>query len=373
MNKVRVAILGAGGYVAEELIRLLLGHPYVEIHSLLSESGKEPEIDIGDIFPKFRKQIQQTVVNKADENLWSSDIAFVSKPNKQAMKWVPQLLEHSIRVVDLCAIYRFRDAKTYEKTYNDIHTSPHLIKEAVYGLTEVYRGSIRNAKLVANPGCYPVSVILGCAPLLKQGLVNPTDIIVDSYSGISGAGKMPDNSNGITYSFVERDENIMAYSVLQHRHAPEMEQELGAVAKEDVTISFVPHLVPLRQGIMSTIYLALKEGGKTTLSDLRDIYKNTYAKEPFVRVMNEGETPSLRSVERTNFCDIGLFYNEESGRIVVMSAIDNLGKGAAGQAIQNMNVMLGFEEMTSLSTANSEAGASKGISWDSILAPTFSR
>lgn len=358
MNKMKVAILGAGGYVAEEMIRMLLGHPDVEICSLLSESGKEPEADIGDIFPRFRKQIQQSVVNKPDSKLWSCDIAFVSKPNNQAMHWVPQLLKHGLRVIDLCAVYRFRNAKIYEEIYNEPHESPQLAKEAIYGLTEVYRESIRTAKLVANPGCYATSVILGCAPLSKQGIGNPTDIIVDSYSGISGAGKMPSNSNGMSYNFVERDENIMAYSVLQHRHAPEMEQELGALAKKDVRVSFVPHLVPLRQGIMSTIHIALNEGERITLSDLHDIYTNAYTEEPFVRVMKKGEAPDLRSVERTNFCDIGLFYNERLKRIVIMSAIDNLGKGAAGQAIQNMNVMCGFEETAALLQGNLIARAS---------------
>lgn len=361
-KKAKVAILGADSYVAEELIKLLLGHPEVELHSLLSEH-QEKDQDIGDLYPKFRKQLNLVVVNKPDDNFWSSDVAFVSKPTSGAMKWVPKLLECDIRVIDMGADYRFHDARIYEETYKVKHETPELLNESVYGLTEIYRESIRTAKLVANPGCYPVSVVLGCAPLLKQGLVNHADIVVDSYSGISGAGKLNSLSNDI-YDFVERDENITAYSVLQHRHVPEMEQELGVLAKEDVAISFVPHLVPIRRGIMSTVYLTLKEGERISLPHLRDIYENAYAKEPFVRILREGEAPSLQSVERTNFCDIGLFYNEKLKRIVVISAIDNLGKGAAGQAIQNMNVMLGIEETTALSTSNSLSSA---------LAPAFSQ
>lgn len=369
-KKPKVAILGAGGYVAAELIELLLGHPQVEIHSLLSETVEEQ--DIGDIFKRFRNRLSLTVVKNPDDKLWSSDIAFVSKPTSGSMKWVPDLLKHGIRVIDMGAAYRLKNVGTYEETYEK-HINPDLLKKAVYGLTEIYRESITTANLVANPGCYPVSVILGCAPLLKNGIVKPGEIIADSYSGITGAGKM-NGSNGI-YSFVERDEDVTAYSVLQHRHAPEMDQELGALAKEHIAISFVPHLVPIRRGIMSTIYLTLKEGEKTTslhLRDIRDIYEDAYAKEPFIRIMKEGETPSLQGVERTNFCDIGLFYNEKMGRIVVISAIDNLGKGAAGQAIQNMNVMLGIEETIALTNVNYGPQASHDMDLGITFAPAFS-
>ena len=334
---IKVAILGAKGYVARELIRLLLGHPDVEIHSLLSESETDSR-DIGDVFPEFRKQFSRTISNKPDDHFWSCDVAFVSKPDFQAEEWIPALLDHGMRVIDLSA--RYRRSK----------------REAAYGLTEIYREDIKTAKLVANPGCYPVNVILACAPLLKQGLVNLADIVVDSYSGISGAGAGPKQDG--TYLYCERDENIMAYKVLSHQDTPEMEQELGALAKSDVTITFVPHLAPLIRGIMSTIYLKLKEGEKITLSRLHDIYESAYEGEPFVRVMKEGESPALQNVIGTNFCDIGLFFSEKISRIVVMSATDNLVKGAAGQAIQNMNVMYGLEETTALSKANSKARAS---------------
>ena len=332
---IKVAILGAKGYVARELIRFLTGHPSVEIHSLFSESETEPR-DIGDIFPEFRKQLSITVNNKPDSDLWSCDIAFVSKPDFQSEKWIPDLLNHGMRVIDLSAAYRCHK------------------EQAVYGLTEIYREDIRAAKLVANPGCYPVNVILACAPILRGGLVNLHDIVVDSYSGISGAGSKKD---GI-YLYCERDENIVAYKVLTHQDVPEMELEMGALAKSGVTITFVPHLAPLMRGIMSTIYLKLREGERVTLSHLYDIYESAYAGEPFVRVMRENEPPALQNVVGTNFCDIGLFFSEKLRRIVIMSATDNLLKGAAGQAIQNMNVMYGLEETTALLNVNSKARAS---------------
>lgn len=333
---IRVAILGAKGYVAEELIRLLLGHSEAEIHSLFSESEKEAK-DISDIFPEFRKQLSMPVSNKPDDNLKSCDIAFVSKPDFQSEKWIPDLLGYGMRVIDLSAAYR------------------HSKDKAVYGLTELYREDIKSAKLVANPGCYPTNVILACAPLLRSGLVDPSDIIVDSYSGISGAGT---HKKEETYLYCERDENIVAYRVLEHQDVPEMEQELGILAGTDVTITFVPHLAPLKRGIMSTIYLKPKERVKITLSHLYDIYHSAYTGEHFIRIMKEGEPPALQNVVGSNFCDIGLFFSEKLRRIVVMSATDNLVKGAAGQAIQNMNVMYGFKETTALLGINSRVYAS---------------
>jgi N-acetyl-gamma-glutamyl-phosphate reductase len=333
---IKVAILGAKGYVAEELIRILLRHPEVEIHSLFSESEKESR-NISDVFPEFRKQLSMPVSNKADDNLKSCDVAFVSKPDFQSEKWIKTLLGYGMRVIDLSAAYRRSK------------------DEAVYGLTELYREDIKTAKLVANPGCYPVNVILACAPLLETGLVNPTDIIIDSYSGISGAGNHRTEKK---YLYCERDEDIVAYKVLEHQDVPEMEQELGILARTDVTVTFVPHLAPLKRGIMSTIYLKPKEGARFSLSQLYDVYQRAYAEEHFVRVMREGEPPGLQNVVGTNFCDIGLFFSERLRRIVLMSATDNLGKGAAGQAIQNMNVMYGFEETTALSGINSKAGTS---------------
>lgn len=351
MNK--VGILGSRGYVAKELIRLLLNHPDSRVECLVSESETDGK-NISTIFKKLRKSFDMKITTDI-KALYSCDLAITSKPADNSLKNVPKLLkEASLRVIDMSAAYRFKNHSVYKTVYGQTHTSPKLLKESVYGLTELYRDKVKNARLVANPGCYPVSVILGCAPLLKEQLVDPEDIIVDAYSGVSGAGANPANPSN--YLFCEMSGNMMPYKVCEHRHAPEMEQELGLLAQCDITMTFVPHVAPLRQGILSTIYLKLEKSGMS-LKELMDLYTDFYKGEYFVRLMEAGEAPSISNVVGTNFCDIGIFANEKSRRVVVISAIDNLIKGASGQAIQNMNVMFGNKETAGLTAVNADVQA----------------
>jgi len=343
----KVGILGVSGYVARELIRILLNHPDCRIEHLVSESSTNGK-DIAGIFPAFRKLLSQKTTDEP-EALYECDIVLTSKPDTDSQKWVPRFIKNGCRVIDMSAAYRFRDAKIYEATYEREHKSKELLKDAVYGLTEIYRDKVKDARLVANPGCYPISVILGSAPLMKYGLVDAEDIVVDAYSGTTGAGINPEAFS--QYLFSELDENMKPYKVCEHKHAPEMEQELGLLAGQKAMVTFVPHLAPLRQGILSSIYFKLLKPG-ISASDLRKLYVDFYKKEFFVRVMDVGEAPAIQHVEGTNFCDIGVFADKKSSRVVVISAIDNLIKGAAGQAIQNLNVMLGFEETTALVSLN---------------------
>ena len=338
---VKVAVVGTAGYSAREAIELLIGHPQADIVSLVSDSRPEGT-DVGDIWPRLRGQLSKTTSRSVDS---SCDVAILAKPTRAAQEYARELHGRGLRVIDLSASFRLRDLELYEQTYGEKHLCPELVPQAVYGLPEIHRPEVAEATLVANPGCYPVSAILACAPLFKNGVAEPDDVIIDAYSGISGAGRSVADE---TYLYVERDENITPYHVLAHRHAPEMEQELGALAGREVVASFVPHLAPMARGIMATIHLEPKDPSVLRSAVLREIYETAYADEPFVRLMPEGESPSISNVVGTNFCDIGLFFSERQGRIVILSAIDNLVKGAAGQAIQNMNIMFGLDETAGL-------------------------
>ena len=335
-----VGVIGTGGYVARELIEILLRHPHARIASLLSDSHPEGT-PVSKIWPRFRGRIDAATTRKPDTAV---NVAIISKPTNKAQEYTPTFLNENVRVIDLSARFRFKDISVYNKTYHENQQSE-MFPQAVYGLPELYKNEIASAGLVANPGCYPVSVLLGCAPLFKWNLVDPRDMIVDSHSGISGAGK---STKSDTYLYVERGENITPYEVLTHRHTPEMEQELSLLCGSKVEISFVPHLAPMIRGMMSSIYLKPRGGDFSTLPDLQEVYDDFYKDKPFARVMPSGEPPSLSSVTETNFCDIGVFPFEEQNRIVVISALDNLGKGAAGQAIQNMNIMFGIDETSGL-------------------------
>jgi len=339
---VKVAILGATGYAARELIKLLQGHPQVEIEKLTSDSKQGRSIS--DIFPQFERLIDKVTTGDSDIDT-SIDVVIIAKKDFYSMEKCPDLLRKGFRVIDLSADFRLKDPKLYPTWYKQEHKSPGLLPTAVYGLTEIYRDDIKHAQLVANPGCYPVSIILGCAPLFKNKLVDPANIVVDSMSGISGAGKNQQEE----YLYCEREGNIKPYNVGTHRHTPEMEQELGNLAGEEVLLTFAPYLAPMERGIISTIYLSLKEEHRAlSLSDLYDLYNKFYKGEPFIRIRTLDKL-STEYVAYTNFCDIGLFADSRKpGRIVVMSALDNLVKGAAGQAIQNLNVMFGIEETAGL-------------------------
>lgn len=336
-----VAVVGASGYTGVELLRLLYGHPEVAVTCITSEqSAGRP---VADVFPTLRGRYAQLLENLEPVRVaGKADLVFTALPHKAAMEVVPTFLELGKRVVDLSADYRFSDAAVYEKWYEP-HMNPENLKEAVYGLPEVRREKIAGARLVGNPGCYPTSVILGLMPLLKNGLIDPSTIISDSKSGTSGAGRGAKVDN----LYCEVNEGFKAYGVGGvHRHIPEIEQELSLLAGERITITFTPHLVPMDRGILSTIYARLT--GNHSVADLVKLYAGFYGGEPFVRVLPAGNVPSTAHVRGSNFCDIGLSVDSRTGRVIVVSAIDNLVKGAAGQAVQNMNIMCGFPETMGL-------------------------
>ena len=336
----KVGIYGASGYTGQELLRLLIRHPEVEVVALTSRKFKGTPVS--DVFPVFEGLSDMKFIDAAPDDVADlSDIVFLALPHGVAMEAVPLFLKAGSKVVDLSADFRLRDIKLYEQWYKE-HTVPDLIKKAVYGLPELYRDNIKAAKLVANPGCYPTGVILGLAPVLKEEWVDFTSIIVDSKSGVSGAGREPQTGS----LFCEVSESLKAYKINQHRHMPEMEQELGLLAGADVKISFVPHLVPMNRGILNTIYAELRE--RVSTSDLIDLYKEFYSGEEFVRIYKAGTFPAVSSVRGSNYCDIGLTVDGGTGRVIIVSAVDNLIKGAAGQAIQNMNLMCGLSENSGL-------------------------
>ncbi|MBI1920887.1 MAG: N-acetyl-gamma-glutamyl-phosphate reductase [Geobacter sp.] len=333
----KVAIVGASGYTGVELIRLLHCHPEVAVTCVTSEqsAGKK----ISDVFPSLRNRCDLLLENLEPVRVAEkADFIFTALPHKAAMEVVPTFLKLGKRVVDLSADYRLRDAKEYEKWYEP-HMNPELLKGAVYGLPEIRRTIIAGAELVANPGCYPTSIILGLAPLLKKKLIDPASIIADSKSGVSGAGR----SAKVDNLYCEVNDGFKAYGVGgAHRHIPEIEQELSLLAGRELVISFTPHLVPMDRGILSTIYA--QPAGAVTTAILLDLYNEFYSGEPFVRVLPAGTFPSTAHVRGSNFCDIGVTVDERTGRIIIVSAIDNLVKGASGQAAQNMNIMQGFPE-----------------------------
>ena len=337
---VRVGIYGGSGYTGQELLRLLSRHPGVEVTALTSRKYRGQRIN--KVYPALLGIAGQTFMDASpDEVAALCEIVFLAVPHGEAMASAPRFLDRGVKVIDLSADFRLRRIDIYEKWYQK-HTASSLISHAVYGLPELYREAIGPANLVANPGCYPTSVILGLAPLLREGKIRLDSIIVDSKSGTSGAGRDPQLGS----LFCEVNEGFKAYKVAAHRHTPEIEQELSALAGQDVRVSFVPHLIPVNRGILSTIYGTLD--GSLAASELHDIYRKFYEKEYFVRVCEAGTFPNISSVRGSNFCDIGLAVEQKTGRVIIVSVIDNLIKGAAGQAIQNMNLILGLPETTAL-------------------------
>ncbi len=337
----KIAIVGASGYTGLELIRLLDRHPQIEISCVTSEqsAGKR----ISDTFPTLRGRCD-LVLEPLDPTAIAAkaDMIFTALPHQAAMKVVPDFLAAGKKVVDLSADYRLHDPEVYAAWYEP-HLNPDLLPEAVFGLPELRRDLIRQARLVANPGCYPTSVILGLKPLLDNGLIDPATIIADSKSGTSGAGR----SAKVDSLYCEVNDSFKAYGVGGvHRHTPEIEQELSLLAGKPVTITFTPHLVPMDRGILSTIYATPTKAVST--DELVALYADTYQDEPFVRPLPKGQFPSTAFVRGSNFCDIGITLDSRTNRIVVVSAIDNLVKGASGQAIQNMNLVCGFPETTGL-------------------------
>ncbi len=336
-----VAIVGASGYTGLELIRLLHCHPEVAVTCLTSEqsAGKR----ISDVFPTLKERCELVLENLEPVRVAEkADIIFTALPHKAAMEVVPTFLKLGKKVIDLSADYRLSDPQVYGEWYEP-HMNPANLKKAVYGLPEIRRNKIRGAKLLANPGCYPTSIILGLAPLLKKKLVDVATIIADSASGVTGAGR----SAKVDSLYCEVNEGFKAYGVGGvHRHTPEIEQELSLLAGESLKITFTPHLVPMDRGILSTIYVQPKTA--ITREELGRLYTGFYQGEPFVRVLTGAALPSTAFVRGSNFCDIAPLVDIRTGRIVIVSAIDNLVKGASGQAVQNMNLMCGFPEAMGL-------------------------
>jgi N-acetyl-gamma-glutamyl-phosphate reductase len=335
---VKVGIVGGTGYTGVELLRLLASHEEAEVVAITSRAESGRRLD--DLYPNLRGIYDLAFSEPDVQALAACDVVFFATPHNVAMNLVPELLAAGARVVDLSADYRIRDADIWSDWYGEPHASPELLPEAVYGLPEVNRAQIADASLVACPGCYPTSVQLGFIPLLARGLVDPAHLIASSASGVSGAGRQAKVDNLLT----EAADSFKAYGVAGHRHLPEIEQGLADVAGEPVAVTFVPHLLPMIRGIHSTLFARLKgEAG-----DLQALYEQWYADEPFVDVLPPGMLPQTRTVKGANRCQLAVALPQARDTVVVMAAIDNLVKGASGQAIQNMNIMLGLEESMGL-------------------------
>src|SRR5665648_33 len=350
MQKLKVSIIGSTGYAGKELVKILIHHKEVELVHLVSSScaGK----NIAEIFPEFLNTLDKKLIS-LNLNVVSqdSDLVFTALPHTVSMNVVPELLKKRVKVIDLSADYRIKDPAVYKEWYEKEHNqiSKGLLSEAVYGLPEIYLNKIKDAPLVANPGCYPTSIILGIAPLLKHHFVEPEGIIIDSKSGASGAGK----KLSLGLHFAECNENFKAYKVVKHNHIPEVEQELSSIyfGGDDnkqtqqgavIKVCFTPHLLPINRGILSTCYLNLNCPKEE--EEILKVYQKFYQKAPFVRIFEPPNLPEIKFVTGTNYCDIGFTIDERVGKIKVISVIDNLLKGAAGQAVQNMNIMSGFSE-----------------------------
>ncbi len=336
----RIAVVGASGYTGVELLRFLAQHPDIELVCVTSRQYSG--LSVGDVFPSLYGCVDLVFEDVNPAGLAGrADLVFTAVPHQAAMGMIPDLLDAGCRVVDLSADFRITDVPTYEEWYQE-HTAPELLGEAVYGLPELFREKISSARLIANPGCYPTSIALALAPLLEKTLIDLSTIIVDSKSGTSGAGR----AANVGSLYCEVNEGFRAYSLPRHRHTPEIEQSLSRLAGNDVRISFTPHLLPVNRGILSTCYASFIN--MISLDMLHDLYDERYAEETFVRVLPKGVLPNIAQVRGSNYCDIGLSVDERTGRVIVLAAIDNLVKGAAGQAVQNMNLMLSLPESKGL-------------------------
>ena len=340
----RVGIIGARGYTGEELINILLRHSKVKIAYLTARVDKP--ISISAIYPQFKNRLDLFCGNfDLPRALELCDLFFLCLPHTASMETTPLLLAQGKPVIDLSADYRLNDYRSYEAWYKVKHSDRKNLKRAIYGLPEIYKAKIRKADFIANPGCYPTAALLALIPLLKAGDFAVKDIIIDAKSGYSGAGRKPADDP----FWQELKDNFRAYKVDAHQHAPEINQELTKAAGKKVAVTFVPHLLPVERGILETIYVRVSGLG-SCVSDkkLINFYKRFYKNMPFVKIRNEGEYPGLRDVQHTNRCDIGIKISQDKKMIIILSAIDNLLKGASGQAVQNMNLMLGFKETDGL-------------------------
>lgn len=337
----KVAICGGSGYTGGELLRVLSNHPAVTVIAVTSErsAGKS----VTDLFPnlyKYSNLIYEPM--KVNAILHKADLFFMALPHGKSQEAVDFFFRHGKKVVDLSADYRLKDAKTYQEWYKVPHKFTKTLKKAVYGLPELYRKKTSKTNIVANPGCYPTGAILGLYPAIKNSLIDVSSIVIDATSGTSGAGRKPE----IAFSYCEVNEGFKAYAVTTHRHTPEIEQELSAIAGKDIKVNFTPHLAPFDRGILTTIHCRLTKHKET--KKIIELYKKIYANEPFINVFGEGKFPNVKNVRGTNICEIGLIVNKRTNSLVVVTAIDNLMKGASGQAVHNMNIMMGFDEKTAL-------------------------
>ncbi|PYI87074.1 MAG: N-acetyl-gamma-glutamyl-phosphate reductase [Verrucomicrobia bacterium] len=351
MNK-RVAIIGASGYSGEELVRLLLRHPHTELTAVTSRQYAGQTV--GQVFPKFAQYPGAKALRFTEPNVEilakHAEVVFLALPHGVAAEYAVPLLQQGCQIIDLSADFRVRSAAVYKEFYGHDHSAPELLSESVYGLPEIYRQQIKNASLVASPGCYPTSILLPTIPLLRAGLIKPTGIIADSLSGVSGAGRKVEAG----YLFVECNESVRPYSVPRHRHLSEIEQELSLAAKTPVIIQFTPHLIPTNRGILTTLYLAPATHfqNATEMNKLNEqiasCYEAIYGNEPFVRVLDGDALPDTKNVAGTNVIEIAWRLDARTGRLIVLSAEDNIVKGASGQAVQSFNILCGFAETAGL-------------------------
>ncbi|WP_114351545.1 N-acetyl-gamma-glutamyl-phosphate reductase [Saliterribacillus persicus] len=338
---VKVAIVGGTGYGAVELIRLLNNHPHVTVEKILSHSSSGTKLS--EVYPHL-SDIIDLEMDALDVEALSKqvDLVFFATPSNISKDYIPKFFELGIRCIDLSGDFRLEDEAEYRLYYEDSLADEKYIKEAVYGLPEINKEKIKDTKILANPGCYPTATLLGLLPAFKHDLVEQDNIIIDAKTGVSGAGR----GLSLNVHFSEMNENFKAYKLGSHKHIPEIEQELTTAAGETIQVTFTPHIVPMTRGIMSTIYVNLKEHHSS--EEIISLYQKYYKDHPFVRVRNEGIIPSTREVYGSNYCDIGIFSDERTGKLTIVSVIDNLVKGASGQAIQNMNLMCGWDETTGI-------------------------
>jgi N-acetyl-gamma-glutamyl-phosphate reductase len=344
MKTRKVAIVGASGYSGEVLVQLLLNHPHAELVAVTSRQNAGQTL--AQVFPKFASHPKSKTLRFVDPNVEvlskQADVVFLALPHGVAAKYAVPLLDAGCVVIDLSADFRLKSAAIYKEFYAHDHPAPDLLKKSVYGLPEIYREQIKKSLLIASPGCYPTSILLPLIPLLKSGLIKPTGIIADSLSGVSGAGRKAETD----YLFCECNESMRPYGVPKHRHLSEIEEQLSFAAKTQVTIQFTPHLIPVNRGILTTLYL--EPSGKLTEEKISACYKKFYGNEPFVRLLDGKNLPDTKNVTGTNVIEIAWRLDPRTRRLIVMSAEDNLVKGASGQAVQSMNILCGFPETAGL-------------------------
>ncbi len=343
-DRVKVAVLGASGYSGIEAVRILAGHPFVELAALTSEHYAGREVAevyrhlAGIDLPPFEELRLDLIRGRAE-------IVISCLPERVGAPILAELIQAGIKAIDVSADFRLKDPAAYRQTYGADHPAPAMLKEAVYGLSEFHRRELREARIVANPGCYPTGALLGLLPLIRRDLIDPASIVIDAKSGTTGARRQA----AIEQLFAEVNENFRAYKIGNHRHTPEMEQEIGIALGREVAVMFVPHLLPVTRGILSSIFMRPRAG--TTEQDVRDAFEASFAKSRFIRLLKPGELPELKNVRATNFCEIAFVLERRTQTLCVLTAIDNLGKGAAGQAVQNLNLMLGYDEAAGLLAA----------------------